>query len=293
MNQAGKREDQQDGQTQHQVNLEDKCLPGDKGRGAATEGGRTPVHVFAAASLRDVAAEIGRGFERRHPAAVVFNFAGSNTLAQQIDAAPRADVFLSADERWVDFLDRNRRTVPGSRRSFLSNRLVVIAHRDADLEVREPGELAAARFRFLALADPEAVPAGRYARAALGRVERDGADLWTQVANRLAPTLDVRAALALVESDPEILGIVYRTDARTSDKVRVLYEFPGADDQPVAYWATRIAGGDNPEAGRLFLDFLASPEARAIAERHGFGIPGGRTPVGRTPVGRTPGGRTP
>ncbi len=241
--------------------------------GAATEGGRTPVHVFAAASLRDVAAEIGRGFERRHPAAVVFNFAGSNTLAQQIDAAPRADVFLSADERWVDFLDRNRRTVPGSRRSFLSNRLVLVAHRDADLEVREPGELAAARFRFLALADPEAVPAGRYARAALGRVKRDGADLWTQVANRLAPTLDVRAALALVESDPEILGVVYRTDAMTSEKVRVLCELPPSDEAPITYFAVLVAGGGRPELGRLFLDFLASPEARAIAEGYGFEPP--------------------
>ncbi len=236
---------------------------------------RPALVVFAAASLRDVAAEIGREFERRQPVEVVFNFAGSNTLAQQIDAAPHADVFLSADERWVDFLDRAGRTLPGTRRDFLSNRLVLIAHHDATVAVRQPSDLAAAGYRFLAVADPAAVPAGRYAKAAL---EREGADLWTAVADRLAPTLDVRAALALVESDPEILGIVYRTDARTSQRVRVVHEFQPADGTPITYCATRVAGGGNPGLGRLFLDFLASPESRTIAEGYGFEIPGGRTP---------------
>ncbi len=87
---------------------------------------------------------------------------------------------------------------------------------------------------------------------------------------RLAPALDVRAALALVESDPEILGIVYRTDAMTSEKVRVLCVFPPLDDAPIIYSAALIADGDNPELGRRFLDFLTSPPAREIAERHGF-----------------------
>ncbi len=250
------------------------------------------VVVFAAASLRDAAAEIGREFERRHAVEVIFNFAGTNTLAQQIDAAPRADVFLSADPQWVDFLDHHRRTVPGTRRDFLSNHLVLIAHRDATVEIRDPRDLAAAGYRFLAVADPAAVPAGRYAKAALEQLKVDSTDLWTAVADRLAPALDVRAALALVESDPEILGIVYRTDARTSQQVRVLYEFPAAEEAPITYCATLVAGGGNQEPGRDFLDFLASSEARAIAEGHGFEIPVGRTPVGRTPEGRTPGGRT-
>ena len=128
------------------------------------------------------------------------------------------------------------------------------------------------------------MPAGRYAKAALeglqislpapqGALHTDGADLWTAVADRLAPALDVRAALALVESDPEILGIVYRTDARTSEKVRVLHEFPPAAEAPITYCAVLVARADDPELGRLFLDFLARPEARAIAERHGFEIP--------------------
>lgn len=226
--------------------------------------------MFAAASLRDVAGEIARELESRQPVEIVFNFAGSNTLAQQIDAGSGADVFLSADEKWVDSLDRSGRLVPGSRRRLLSNRLVLIAHRDAEVDVDTPADLIDAQYRFLAVAEPEAVPAGRYARALLEHRTVAGVSLWQRLADRLAPTLDVRAALALVESDPEILGIVYRTDALTSEQVRVVYEFPPVDEVPITYWGALVAGGDAPEPGALFLDFLQDPEAAAIIERHGF-----------------------
>ncbi len=242
------------------------------------DGSKPQLLVFAAASLRDVAADLGADVERRHPVEVVYNFAGSNTLAQQIRAAPGADVFLSADEHWIDVLEQAGRTVAGTRRVFLSNRLVLVARRDSPLEIDDPRDLARSvtpeggkrnTVRFLAVADPEAVPAGRYARAALERLDADGADLWRALAPKVVPALDVRAALALVESDPEIAGIVYRTDAMTSEKVRVLHVFPAGDD-PIRYGAVLVAGGASPETARRFLDFLAGPQARAIAERHGF-----------------------
>ncbi len=244
------------------------------GCGGSSESAAADLVVFAAASLRDVAGDLAADFERRQPVEVSFNFAGSNTLAQQIDAAPRADVFLSADEHWVDFLDANGRTVPGSRRNVLGNRLVAVAHLDATVEIREVADLASAEYRFLALADPQAVPAGRYAQAALEGMNLESGDLWSAVASRVAPALDVRAALALVESDPEIVGIVYRTDALTSPKVRVLFELPAADGAAIAYCATLVAGGSNVEMGRRFLDYLASAEAAAIAQAHGFGTLG-------------------
>ncbi len=229
------------------------------------------LEIFAAASLRDVVSDLAADFERAEAAEVVLNFAGSNTLAQQIDAAPGADLFLSADRDWIDFLDARGRTVAGTRRDVLSNRLVLIAHRDAVADVDELGDLATAEYRFLALADPQAVPAGRYARRVLERSDAaGGGDLWSAVADRVAPALDVRAALALVESDPEIFGIVYRTDARSSSKVRVLHELPELADAPITYCATLIAGGGQPRLAGRFLDFLTSPEAAAIAERHGF-----------------------
>ena len=246
--------------------------------------GKTPLVVYAAASLRDVAADLGAEFERRHPVRVVYNFAGSNTLAQQIRAAPGADVFLSADQAWVDFLELAGRTVAGTRRAFLGNRLVLIARTDAGLEIGAVADLGSAEIRFLAVADPEAVPAGRYARQALERlpapgprpgVDGAGGSLWHALGDKIAPALDVRAALALVESDPEIAGIVYRTDALRSDRVRVVHELPAADG-PITYAAALVAGGAAPELGRSYLDFLTSASARAIAERHGFSVPGPR-----------------
>ena len=226
--------------------------------------------VFAAASLHDVATEVAAAFERRFRTPVIFNFAGSNTLAQQIDAAPGADVFLSADRQWVDFLAAERRTVPETRRPVLANSLVVIAHRDSEIRIEDPRDLARAGYRFLALADPQGVPAGRYARGYLERIDLDGSSLWTAVADRVAPAVDVRAALALVESDPEILGIVYQTDALSSPRVRQLYSFPATGDLPITYWAVLVADGAQPDPARRFLDFWSDPEAQGIAERLGF-----------------------
>lgn len=233
--------------------------------------------VYAAASLRDVAVDLAAELERQHAARVVYNFAGSNTLAQQIRAAPGADVFLSADEDWIDFLEREERTVGGTRRAFLTNRLVLIVRRDAAVDLGEIGELAAAfspevgGLSHLALADPRAVPAGRYAREVLRRLASNDTDLWSALAGQVAPTLDVRAALALVESDPAIAGIVYRTDALRSDQVRVLLELPVVEEVPIHYGGVLIAGSEQPELGRLFLEFLCDPAAGAIVERHGFG----------------------
>ncbi len=239
------------------------------------ESGEKPLMVFAAASLHDVAADFKAEFERRHvPAEVVYNFAGSNTLAQQIHAATGADVFLSADQDWIDFLEQSGRLVAGTRRAFLSNRLVLIARRDSALEIEDPRDLAErGGLRFLALADPRAVPAGRYAQAALENISWHDGSLWSGLEDRIAPALDVRAALALVESDPEIAGIVYQTDAMTSGKVRVLHEFPAMEEAPIRYWVALVASSENPELGRHFLDFLLSPAAREIAERHGFSVP--------------------
>ncbi len=229
--------------------------------------------IFAAASLQDVTAELAREFESREGTQPELNSAASNTLAQQILAAPGADVFLSADRHWVEVLEGAGRTVAGSRRALLGNKLVLIAAGDSELRIERLEELAGADFRFLALADPEAVPAGRYAKAALEETTNAGVTLWQAVAARVAPALDVRAALALVESDPGILGIVYKTDARQSERVRVLHEFPAVGAARVTYYGALLEGGARTDLGRRFLDFVAGPEGRRITERHGFGVP--------------------
>lgn len=242
--------------------------------------GEEPLLVFAAASLRELVDEASDRFEAREGVKVARNFAGSNTLAQQILAAPRADVYISADLRWVDELEAAGRTVAGSRRNLFSNRLVVVAHHDSPFEIRHLADLARMPFRHLAIADPRAVPAGRYARAHLERVTLgegtlgegtlSEGTLWDAVESRVAPALDVRAALALAESDREILAIVYRTDVRTSEKARVLFELPAIAEVPITYCAVLVAGGLNSAAGSRFLEFLSGEESRLFAEKHGF-----------------------
>ena len=226
--------------------------------------------VFAAASLRDVVRDIGARFSEAHQVDLVYNFAGSNTLAQQLRAAPVADVFLSANPAWVDMLEGAGLTLPESRRNFVSNRLVLISRKEADFHLSTPGMLPALAFTFLALADPEAVPAGRYAKTFLQAVARADRPVWEAVKNRIVPTADVRAVLGLVESDPNIMGIVYRTDALSSDRVRVVYEVPPGLHQPIVYCAVALRHRPRPTRTARFLDFLHSPAAGAIYNTHGF-----------------------
>ena len=238
---------------------------------------RPSVVVFAAASLRDVVRDIGVRFAETQQVDLVYNFAGSNTLAQQLRAAPVADVFLSANPDWVEVLDRAQVILPESRRNFLSNRLVLISRRDAEFRLSAPGLLPSLAFSFLAIADPEAVPAGRYARAFLQAVETADRSVWEAVKDRIVPTADVRAALGLVESDPHIIGVVYRTDAASSDRVRVVYELPPSLHQPIVYCAVALKDRPQPELAARFLDFLRSPAAVAIYNTHGFVVDEGES----------------
>jgi molybdate transport system substrate-binding protein len=227
------------------------------------------VTVFAAASLREAMTEAGTEFTRRTGSPVAYNFAGSNDLAHQIAAAPRGDVFLSASERWMDEVERAGRVVPGSRRDLLSNVLVVVAHREAEIAVAEPCALVAAPFAHLAMGDPDAVPAGTYARDWMRSVPCGGATLWDGVRERVAPAPDVRAALGLVLADPKVIGMVYRTDQRAyADRTKVLHEVRGGP--PIRYVVARVAGGPAPAEGEALAAFLAGPEAAAIFARHGF-----------------------
>ncbi len=243
---------------------------------ACAGGERTPhsdteLMVFAAASLRDVMLDQAAELERRGGPALAFNFAGSNVLALQLEASPRsADVFLSADRLWIDHLDRRGLLLPGSTTPFLSNKLVIVAARTSPIAVGELAELTSPAIRYLAVGHPEAVPAGRYARTLLESVRVDGVPLWERVKPRLAPASDARAALALVEARDDTVGIVYRTDARSTDRVRVLLEVPDSLAPPIGYFAAVAGESTRREAATRLVRYLGSDEARVIFERHGF-----------------------
>ncbi|MEO5865722.1 MAG: molybdate ABC transporter substrate-binding protein [Sphingomonas sp.] len=224
--------------------------------------------VLAAASLQEsMTAAADTWAKRGHPRPVI-SFAGSSALARQIEAGAPADLFVSADEGWMDDLAARHLIVAATRRDFLGNRLVVVAPAGTRGSIPKGGATLA-RVRGagpLAIADPDSVPAGRYAKTALIAL---GA--WPGVAAHIVRAENVRAALALVERGAAPYGIVYATDARASRAVRVVGVFPAASHPPIVYPIARVASSRNPE-GEAFRRFLMSPEGRSVFVRYGFSI---------------------
>lgn len=223
------------------------------------------ILVFAAASLTESLEELGRTFQKTTGNSPRFSFGASSDLARQIEAGAPADVFFSADTVRMDQLERSGRVTKGDRREFLGNSLVVIVPTGSSYRVRKPRDLLS--FPRIALADPAAVPAGVYAKKWL---EAEG--LWDRVSARVVPTLDVRAALAAVETEAAPAAIVYKTDARVSNRVRMVYEVSG---KPEIVYSLAPISGSGKKAAADFVRFLASPEAAAVFTRHGFVIRAG------------------
>ncbi len=243
--------------------------------GKSDSGTERPLQVYAAASLTDVLEPLAEDFEAQSGVPVTLNLAGSQTLAQQIDAAPRADVFLSANADWMAHLDGNGRLLDGSRRTFLSNKLVVVAHRESDFVLPSPADLANLDFTHLAIGAPDAVPAGVYAHAWLQSVHSaNGTSLWENVQGRVAPAPDVRSVLALVEASRDVVGIVYATDARTSS-VRVLHVVEGPLPDPIEYVAAEVKRPERHPQAAAFLTFITGEGARSVFAEAGFIVPAG------------------
>jgi molybdate transport system substrate-binding protein len=237
---------------------------------------QSPLIVFAAASLTDALQEADAAFTARSGISVKESFAASSVLAKQIEAGAPADVFFSADTQWMDYLAQHGLIDTASRRDVLGNALVLIAPADSTLHLRiAPGFdlLGALKGGKLATGDPDSVPAGLYARAALTQL-----GVWQQVAPALVRAENVRAALAYVARGEAPLGIVYRTDAAAEPHVRVVDVFPADSHPPITYplALTRHAQAD----AQRYAEFLAGQVARPIFERKGFVV---LTGAGRTP----------
>jgi molybdate transport system substrate-binding protein len=219
--------------------------------------------VFAAVSLSDALREIATGWTSQTGQAVEFSFGGSGDLARQIRAGAPAQVFVSADAVRVDELEKDGLVRPSERFELVSNRLVVVVPSGSPLTLRRAADLAS--LPRLALADPSSVPAGAYARQWLER-----AGVWATVAEHVVPTLDVRAALAAVESGNAPAGVVYATDAALSRRARVALEVPASEAPRIAYVAALLPGAGAP--ARAFFVRLRSPEAAAVFRRLGFEV---------------------
>lgn len=231
-----------------------------------------PIVVAAASSLTDVMKEVGALYAQDGHPEPRFSFAATSELVRQIEQGAQADVFVSADMEWMDYLAERNLIDPASRRTIAKNTLVLVAPagRAFDIEIGPGMDLRAALGDGrIAIANPDGVPAGKYARDAL---ESFGA--WDALEGVTARTENVRAALRFVEVGEAAAGIVYETDAiAAGDKVVIVGRFPPSSHEPILYPAAAVAGGQ-AEAARAFLDFLAADRAKAVFSRAGFGAPG-------------------
>jgi molybdate transport system substrate-binding protein len=224
--------------------------------------------VFAAASLTDAMREVSADWQKQGHPALILSFAASSTLARQIEQGAPAALVASADEQWMDYLDKRNLIAKDSRRDLLSNALVLVVPADHARKITIDSKLDLAALLGpngrLAVGDPAHVPAGLYAKQALTRL-----GLWAAAEPHLAPAEDVRAALLLVERGEAPAGVVYATDAAATKDVAIAGVFPESSHDPVTYPFAVTRMGDGPEA-RALLAYLAGPLGRAVFARHGF-----------------------
>ncbi len=226
------------------------------------------ITVFAAASLTNAMQDIAAQYQKEKGVQVVSSFASSSTLARQIEQGAPADLFISADQQWMDYSISKQQIVENTRYTLLGNELVLVAAKTSKIDNVEIDDktqwtklLGDSR---LAVGDPDHVPAGIYAKEALQKL---GA--WSTLEPKLARASDVRGALALVEREEAPLGIVYGSDAIASKKVKVVGTFPASSHKPVEYPMAIVKDHEKPEV-RAFYDYLKTPAASAIFKQYGF-----------------------
>jgi molybdate transport system substrate-binding protein len=227
------------------------------------------VTVFAAASLKEAMDEQARNFDAATGNRTIVSYGASNALAKQIESGAPADLFISADLEWMDYLDQRKLLAPGTRANLLRNTLVLVAPATSasTLKIGPGFDLASALGSGkLAMANPDSVPAGKYGKAALEKL-----GVWPSVELRVARTDTVRAALALVARGEAPFGIVYRTDAMADKGVKIVDTFPGATHPPIAY-PIAIVAASKSTAAKPLLDYLRSAPALPAWEKHGFGV---------------------
>jgi molybdate transport system substrate-binding protein len=226
------------------------------------------VMVFAASSLTDVLKAAAASWQAKGNKAVVLSFGSSSTIAKQVEAGAPADIFASADEKWMSYLsDKNLMEASTIHRPVGNDLVLVGPANAADIAISSSTNLAGAlNGGRIAMGDPKSVPAGRYGEQALTKL-----GLWDSVKDSVAPAENVRAALALVQRGEAPLGVVYMTDTRGVKDVKVVGTFPDDSHDPIVYPIGIVAGHNRPEV-KGFFDFLSSDEGKALFKTYGFKI---------------------
>lgn len=225
----------------------------------------TELYIQAAVSLKDVLTDVGHLYEQQSGDQLLFNFSASSLLKRQIEEGAPADVFISADTAKMDDLQAHSLLINESRLNLVSNSLVIVIPSDSSLSIRQPQDLLTHKIKHIAIAEPQSVPAGIYARAFLQKI-----NLWPALQNKLVPTENARVTLVAVESGNAAAGIVYKTDALTSKKVTVIYQVPPNDVPPIFYPMALLRNSRHPQTARKFMDYLTSGLVLKIFEKYGF-----------------------
>ncbi|MBA3963426.1 MAG: molybdate ABC transporter substrate-binding protein [Chthoniobacterales bacterium] len=223
--------------------------------------------VHAAASLTDAMKEIAPAYEKESSDKVRLNFDASSLLARQITEGAPADIFLSADEAKMNDLEKKGLLAPETRKTLLTNTLVIVVPSDSQLEVHAAADLAKSDFKKIAISEPSSVPVGIYAKEYLTKI-----GLWDRIAEKMIPTQNVRASLAAVESGNVEAGFVYKTDALISKKVKVALEIPAGEGPQISYPVAVVAASTDLAAAKKFLAYLESEPALAVFRKYGFGV---------------------
>ena len=228
------------------------------------------VTLSVAISLKEVTEDLGRTFMASHPGVILrYNFGASGDLQKQIEAGAPVDIFLSAAQRQMDDLEKQKLIIASTRRAFARNVLVVVKPADSSLDLSKVNDLLESRVVHIAIGNPKTVPAGQYAEESLRAL-----GLWDRVQPKLVFAENVRQVLDYVARGEVEVGFVYATDAATrAQGVKEAFRAPDDSYRPVVYPGAVVAASKQPALAQAFLDLLASPQGRAVLSRFGFQPP--------------------
>ena len=224
------------------------------------------LNVSAAVSMKDALGEIQQQYQKKNPnVKLVFNLGASGSLQKQIEQGAPADLFISAAPKQMNELQGKGLLQQQTRKNLLENKLVLIVPQNSQLTIKSFEELADPAVKRLAVGEPQVVPAGQYAQQVLKKL-----NLWEKLEERMVLAKDVRTVLTYVESGNADAGIVYKTDAAVSTKIKIIATAAEGSHQPIIYPAAILANAKQPKEAEAFLQYLLSPEAAKVFEKYGF-----------------------
>ena len=224
------------------------------------------LNISAAVSMKDALAEIQTNYQKKAPhVKLVYNLGASGSLQKQIEQGAPADIFISAAPKQMNELEAKNLVIKATRKNLLENKLVLIAPKDSTLSISKLEDLQNDTVKQISIGETKVVPAGQYAEQALKKL-----GVWEKIQSKIVFAKDVRTVLTYVDTGNVDAGLVYKTDAAVSKKVKILATAPDGSHAPIIYPAAALSGTKNQKAAEEFLAYLAGPEGKSVFEKHGF-----------------------